>query len=110
VIRALAAAAALTTLAACGMLGPSQPALEQAVQERYANRTPAKTEPDLRGATIVDFEGCRPLNGYYQCAFIAETGAGRLAVIAWVERNGDTWRTQRVIHNTPPPRDGPRRD
>lgn len=105
-IRALVAAAALCALAACG---PAQPVLERTVREHYASGAVEPGEPDLRGAAIVDFEGCRPLNGFYQCAFTAETPAGRTAVIAWLERDGDRWRVHRIGRNALPPRQGPDR-
>jgi predicted small lipoprotein YifL len=99
VIRALAALALASALAACGVIGPPQADVERAVSAYYANGVPRVGVPDLRGATIADFEGCQPLRGFYRCPVIFQTATGRVPTLIWLEHAAHGWRVQSIALN-----------
>jgi hypothetical protein len=101
VIRALAALAAACVLAGCGMIGPPRADVEQAVAAYYADGVPRPDVPDLRGASVADFEGCRPLRGFYQCPVIFQTAIGRVPTLIWLQRGAHGWRVQNIALNAP---------
>lgn len=102
-IRALAALAFASALAACGVIGPPQSDVENAARAYYANGVPPGA-PDLAEATIADFEGCRPANGFFKCPIVFETSAGRVATIVTLEREAQGWSVQHIALNQRPPR------
>lgn len=71
-----------------------------ALQDFYANGAP-EGAPDLRGATIVEFDGCRLNNGYYECPAQFQTGAGRQSILIWMEHDNNHWRVQNLAINRP---------
>jgi hypothetical protein len=101
VTRALAALALASALSACGVLGPPQSDLERAVQTYYAGGAVNPAAPDLRGATVADFEGCRPLRGFYQCPVIFQTASGRVPTLIWLQRGAHGWKVQNIVRNAP---------
>lgn len=100
-IRAPGALAFACALAACGVLGPPQADLERAVRAYYAGGQTNPAVPDLSDATIADFEGCRPLRGFYQCPVIFQTPDGRVPTLIWLERDSGGWRVQNIALNVP---------
>ena len=97
--RALAALALACALAACGIIGPPQADVERAVTAYYVNGVPRADVPDLRGATIADFEGCQPLRGFYRCPVIFQTASGRLPTLIWLEHGAHGRRVQNIVLN-----------
>ncbi|MEQ1490918.1 MAG: hypothetical protein ABL932_10265 [Terricaulis sp.] len=85
-IRAVALAALLVTLAACGaVLGPSQADLETGVREFYARGETASV-PDLSEAHISSYEGCQPRGGIFTCPVVFTTEQGNRPILIWVIR------------------------
>lgn len=102
-MRALIALALAGALTACGVIGPPQSDVETAMRAYYANGVPTGA-PDLSGATVADFEGCRPANGFFKCPIVFQTSAGRVATIVTFERDAQGWAVQHVALNQLPPR------
>jgi hypothetical protein len=100
VIRALVACAAACALAACGVIGPAQPDVERALHAYYTNGTP-EGAPDLHEATLAEFEGCVPRNGFFKCPMVFQTPVGRLPTVVTLERDAAGWRIQHIALNTP---------
>jgi predicted small lipoprotein YifL len=101
VIRAVAALALMSALAACGIIGPPQSDIERAVTTYYADGVPRADVPDLRGAAIADFEGCQPLRGFYRCPVIFQTASGRVPTLIWLQHGAHGWRVQNIALNAP---------
>lgn len=101
--RVFAAFAALCALAACGVIGPSQADVEAGLRAYYANGTP-QGSADLGDASVADFDGCRPQNGFYQCPVVFQTADGRVSTIVSFERGPHGWTVQHVALNARPPR------
>ncbi|MEQ1818777.1 MAG: hypothetical protein ABL871_09210 [Terricaulis sp.] len=85
-IRAVAIAAGLCALTACGaLLGPSQSDLDAAVHDFYARGETANA-PDLSIAHIADYEGCQPRGGVFTCPVVYSTDRGNVPIMIWVVR------------------------
>lgn len=85
-IRALALAALLSPLTACGaVLGPSQVDLETGVREFYSRGETASV-PNLSTAHIAEYEGCQPRGGVFTCPVVYATEQGNRSILIWVIR------------------------
>lgn len=96
-IRAVAALAALCMLSACGVLGPTQPDLESALQHYYAGDHAGA--PELATAQIVSYEGCQPGNGIYRCPVVFSTEGSRVATLIWIARGPNGWQVRNIVLN-----------
>ena len=101
-IRALMALAALCCLSACGLVGPSQPELEEAVDAFYV-RGEHPAAPPLQDATISNFESCQPVTGAFKCAVIFSTADGEVATLIWIRRAPEGgWDVLNIVRNERP--------
>ena len=105
-MRALRAVVALSLLAGCGVIGPSQADLDASVRDFFVQPGQVEISTSIRalqGSAIADFEGCQPLRGTFRCAVGFTRPNGVVRAIVWVERRPEGgWRVHNIALNERP--------
>lgn len=97
-IRAAIFVAALSALASCGVLGPTQADLEGAVHRFYASDH-HDGAPDFAAATLSNYDGCQPRGGIFRCPVTFSTGQSEVRAMIWIVRGPDGWDVRNIALN-----------
>jgi|CXWL01.1.fsa_nt_gi hypothetical protein len=95
-MRAIAAIAALSLMAACGLVGPSREDAAPAVRDYFAAHA-ERRDAALAQATLTAINGCQPAGGFFTCVASFQTGDTLAAANIWIARApGGGWRLQNI--------------
>lgn len=99
-MRAGTALAAVSMLAGCGVVGPSQTELQGAVRDFYAHPGGVAISADtrrLQNHDMIELDGCQPNNGVFTCLAAFETDDGAVFANLWAERKPEGgWRVRNI--------------